>query len=316
MSLEERSVEAGCSNGGKLFAATLAPINLKAPNLAKEWNTWHTQFKIFLRASDLESQPNERKVALLLHHLGSKSLDIFNSFNLDVDVVEYDDLVSKMQSYFVPQSNIVMERHTFFTYKQQEEQTLDEFVTVLKNLSLNCEFKELRTQLVRDIFICGLNSKHSFIRERLLTEDGITLEKAVMLAKNMETARINSSLLQNDDGVDGLVNIIRKCPKTHRESSINNYNSRYENNNNNHNMESKNCTKCGLVHKMKCPAEGIKCHACGKMNHFARMCVNKKKFVNQMLADEDTDDEDLFLGAVIEESKKAKEWNVEEHRLM
>lgn len=106
----------------------------------------------------------------MLHHLGSKSLEILNSFDFDIDTVKYDDLVSKMSTFFIPQINIVMERHKFFTNKQQEEQTVDEFVTVLKNLSLNFEFKDLRDALIRDIFICGLAPELANIRERLLTE--------------------------------------------------------------------------------------------------------------------------------------------------
>ena len=66
MSLEKQK-----PSSTQLFAATLQPMNLRAPNLAKECKMWHTQFKIFLRASDLESQPDTRKVALMLHHLGS-----------------------------------------------------------------------------------------------------------------------------------------------------------------------------------------------------------------------------------------------------
>ena len=38
-----------------------------------------------------------------------------------------------------------------------------------------------------------------------------------------------------------------------------------------------NCGKCGLKHKNgNCPARGSTCSACGRKNHWARMCHNKK----------------------------------------
>lgn len=58
-------------------------------------------------------------------------------------------------SHFTQKANIVMERHRFFTWKQQDGQNIDEYATILKSLSSNCEFGNMRYDLVRDIFICG-----------------------------------------------------------------------------------------------------------------------------------------------------------------
>lgn len=71
-------------------------------------------------SSSLEKQSDQRKVDLLLHHLGPESLSIFNSFNEDIDTVKYDDLIAKWTNYFVPKKNIAMERHKFFSRKQTE----------------------------------------------------------------------------------------------------------------------------------------------------------------------------------------------------
>lgn len=299
-------------SGSHFFAASLRPMNFKSPNLAKEWKTWHTKFKIFLRASNLESQSDQRKVALLLHHLGSESLDVFNSFDMDIDLVKYVDLVNKMDTFFTPQVNIVMERYKFFSCKQHEDQSIDEYVTVLKNLSLNCEFGGLREELVRDIFICGLSSKMSNVRERLLTDGNIKLEKSITIAKNMIMAKENATILQQDGGLDGVVNAVtRKATGIRYQSNYNNNSSSRSSNINNYNNGS--CKRCGQSHKNKCPADGVKCHECGRMNHFARMCFSKNKFVKQVYADNESGEEedDLFIGVVSKEAKVATEWNVE-----
>lgn len=98
-------------------AGTMASFNVKAFNVADEWKNWNKQFQIYLLATNLNAEPDKRKVALLLHHMGPAALQIFNSFNLSIDEVKYNDLVAKFDSYFIPKINLAMERHAFFFKK-------------------------------------------------------------------------------------------------------------------------------------------------------------------------------------------------------
>lgn len=119
---------------------SLEPLDAKAPNLSLEWKNWSLKFKIFMRASALESQSDARKVALLLHHIGSQSLHIVNSFNVNIDSIKYVELWQKLESYFVPKANIAMLRHKFFTRKQMSGENITQYATELQNLSIPCEF--------------------------------------------------------------------------------------------------------------------------------------------------------------------------------
>lgn len=89
-------------------ATTITPLNLKESNMCVAWKMWKNQFKIFMRASNLEQQSNQRKVALLLHHLGPDCLQVFDSFDADMDTVKYEDLVAKLDAYFIPWANVAM----------------------------------------------------------------------------------------------------------------------------------------------------------------------------------------------------------------
>ena len=59
------------------------------------------------------------------------------------------------------------------------------------------------------------------------------------------------------------------------------------------------CGRCGYVHTSKqnqCPAMGQKCHKCGKINHFAKVCKNSQKTeVNIVEENETDDDEDFYV---------------------
>lgn len=42
------------------------------------------------------------------------------------------------------------------------------------------------------------------------------------------------------------------------------------------------CKKCGGKHGSRCPAFGVKCHNCGKFNHFSKWCLTKITSTNNM----------------------------------
>ncbi|XP_036317851.1 uncharacterized protein LOC118732852 [Rhagoletis pomonella] len=200
MPTEKAQPTAECSKVVSM-ATTVTPLDLKATNLSLAWNNWKNSFKIYMRAAGLEQETDQQKVALLLHHIGPDSLLVFNSFNYDIDTVGYDELLKSFNDYFVPKVNVVVERYRFFSRKQAEEETIEEFVTVLKNLSLSCEFKTLREDLIRDIFVCGLSPRFKSVKERLLSEVDLKLDKAVAIAKNMVLAKENSAELGADNEV-------------------------------------------------------------------------------------------------------------------
>ncbi|XP_075155542.1 uncharacterized protein LOC142228895 [Haematobia irritans] len=121
--------------------------------------------------------------------MGPDALEVFNSFNLDLEAVKFEELWNKFQAYFTPKTNLAMERHNFITKKQDEDQTINQYAAVLQNLGMTCEFGDLREDLVKDIFICGLSRNFKQVKERLLSEGNITWEKALQIAKSIERAR-------------------------------------------------------------------------------------------------------------------------------
>jgi hypothetical protein len=148
-------------------------------NLSENWRLWFQKFKIYLVASGLDVASDERKIALLLHNLGEKCIEIFNSFNLSSeDSKKYDVVINKFETHFSPKKNLTVLRHKFLNRKQGPSETIDSFYTDLINLSLVCEFKEIRESLVCDVLLSGLNSSNQHVKERLFREAELNLEKA------------------------------------------------------------------------------------------------------------------------------------------
>ncbi|XP_055911526.1 uncharacterized protein K02A2.6-like [Eupeodes corollae] len=313
------------------FTTSILPLDLKSTNMPVAWKNWYAHFQIFLRASSLDSQSDQRKVALLLHHMGPESLEIFHSFDLNLDTVKFDELVERLKSYFLPKVNIAMERHKFFTRNQRVGETIDEYVTALKNLSLSCEFDTIREDLVRDIFVCGLNNNWTNIKERLLNEGNIKLQKALDIAKTLEVTKDHTKQLQQCE-LTNTINVIKRFPaKKNSNSQSNSFrsnkyshtqntqkskpNAQYNQNPNSYSSNStqKNCPRCGEHHRYRCPAIGVKCNTCKKHNHFSKMCRfnkttnSKSAYVRNVDADEgDGEDNALFLGSLEQSIKTPK----------
>ncbi|XP_072377693.1 uncharacterized protein [Diabrotica undecimpunctata] len=159
----------------------IQPLSMQG-NLAHNWGEWSINFKIFLRATGLEEENDARKVALLLHYIGTDARNIYKSFEVKMDTVTFQEVVGKFEKYCNPKKNLTVERHYFLTRVQKDGETIEDFMTSLKNLSLTCELGILKESLVCDIFIFVLNPKYHPIKQKLLQEVDLKIEKVLQTA--------------------------------------------------------------------------------------------------------------------------------------
>lgn len=100
-------------------------------------------------------------------------------------------MIKNFENYFVPKKNKTFFRHQFFTRNQQSGETIDQFVTDLKNKSKDCAFGTLREELIKDRLVCGILDTH--MKERLLRVDDLTLDPAldiICCEKEKELSRL------------------------------------------------------------------------------------------------------------------------------
>ncbi|KAL4711024.1 hypothetical protein ACJJTC_017989 [Scirpophaga incertulas] len=295
------------------------PMNTKASNLPLEWKNWLMKFNIYLKAYSLDKEPDDRQVAILLHFMGQDCLTIFNSFNFDVNTVKLEELTKKFTHYFSPKVNITMERHKLFNRKQRLHEDLDNYVTDLRNIALQCNFGNLHDSLLKDIFSWNLNDSNYYIKEKLLQEMPKTLDAAINIAKSLEMSREQAKIFTSSEHP-----VIGKVSQSYSSQSRSPSHSKSQSQSRSHsparnysqakspsqswnNMSNSNssasgrvnnniCHKCGQVHRTRCPAQGVKCTRCGKFNHYARMCRNKT--VNVVLDTSYTEENSMFMGSI------------------
>ena len=136
--------------------------------------------------------------------------------------------------------------------------------------SKTCEFLTLRDSLIKDRIVLGIISQR--VKERLLSEDDLTLQKAMQICQAAEATERQLNKLDTEV----TVNYCRgKGPQfVERKKQYNKH--KYSENKQNKTLEG-HCGKCGGKHEpRKCPTYGRKCNKCSKFNHFARYCTNNK----------------------------------------
>ena len=90
--------------------------------------------------------------------IGEEANEIYITFQFvtEEDRIKLDVLKSKFEEYVNPRKNTVFERYRFWEYKQQEGETIDQFITELKTHAKSCEFGDQHDSMIRDRIVFGV----------------------------------------------------------------------------------------------------------------------------------------------------------------
>lgn len=90
-------------------------------------------------------------------------------------------VLEQFEQYCNPRKKVVLERHQFWQITQKDSETVDQFVTRLKNRVKSCEYSLLVDDIVREEFVFSIQDLQ--VKERLLREEKLTLEKAISMVR-------------------------------------------------------------------------------------------------------------------------------------
>ena len=235
-------------------------------NVAERWKQRKEEFEWYLVATESDTKPEKVRAGILLHCLGPKGKEIYNTFTFDTaeDRVKYTKIKEKLEAYCVPRINLTLQRFKFLTYRQGGE-TFDEFVTELKKLSSTCELDTLRDSLIRDMIIIGTGDRK--LQERLLRKTDITLDDAIKEGQTPEATK--KEVLNSSDKGNLHTDEVKFRPKFkhigNKMEEVRSKKVEYKSN------LIKNCQFCPYQHQRgKCPAYRKTCIVCKGLGHFAK----------------------------------------------
>ena len=124
-----------------------SPFDFKTPD---DWPRWKRRFEQFRVASGLSQDDASKQVNTLLYCLGEEAEDVLASTNPSREETQaYDAVMLKFDSFFKIRKNVIFERARFNRRKQLEGESAEQYITHLYQLAENCDYGELKSEMIR-----------------------------------------------------------------------------------------------------------------------------------------------------------------------
>ena len=94
---------------------------------------------------------------------------------------QYEAILSKYDVFFRVRKNVIIERAKFNRHSQFLDEPAEQFIASLYNLAADCNFGDLKDQLIRDRIVVGI--RNQALSEQLQSDPELTLEKAKTLVR-------------------------------------------------------------------------------------------------------------------------------------
>ena len=261
----------------------MASLNLRAPaafNFSKpeEWRKWKTRFEQFRLASGLSAESEERQVSSLMYCMGEDAEEVLATTNITAEQKkEYRQVVQKFDEYFKVRKNLVYKRASFNLAHQVADESAEQFITRFHQLAENCEFGDLKNEMIRDRLVIGIRDGQ--LSERLQMESDLTLQKAEKLVRQRAAVSQQQQALktpvENKPQLESIKQQ-RRAIKT-RQPRLPPPQKRSAPSQPRAHAEIPKCRRCGKSShpRQHCPARDAICHRCKRQGHYATQCLSK-----------------------------------------
>ena len=93
--------------------------------------------------------------------------------------------MANFDSFFNVRKNVIIEHTKFNKRSQLPGKPVEQFVASLYNLAVDCNFGEVKDELIRDRIVVGI--RDASLSKRLQMDPELTLEKAKTVVRLRET---------------------------------------------------------------------------------------------------------------------------------
>ena len=267
----------------------VSPMDFSAQNLSAAWDAFKDQFEVFILAKGIWDKPEKVQIANLLMKMGAESVPISKQFiwatetktegsppatTTTTEEQTLKKVIAKFDAHFRPVKNVILERVQFNQLCQLQGQSVHDYITSVRTHADNCDYGDMKDELVRDKIVVGL--KDPELRMYLINLDqeltlDVCIRKSkqwVMQQKGLADIKPSCPVGQDVDAVESTGaagGAFRRAqfqkPKTASGSA----------------SECRTCGRASHRQGSVCPAVkyNMKCHNCSKSGHYSRVCSVK-----------------------------------------
>ncbi|XP_055527046.1 uncharacterized protein LOC129719680 [Wyeomyia smithii] len=241
-------------------------LDLSSKTLPEDFADFRQAWDIYVIAAEIIEKSDMIKVALLKNFLGTDTVKVLNTLLAAEAQATPAAILTALEGYCLPQVNGTYERYIFNTAMQQEEEDINKFVTRLRKLAKTWYYGQLKNSLIRDQIVVGIRSDDT--RKALLKMANLDLTEAIDTCRAQKLVEDRMAMMK-----------IKEEPRDSETSAEViakvNINTRKK-----YDTSGEVCKFCGRKdHKIgdreSCPANGVTCRKCLKLNHYARVCRAK-----------------------------------------
>ena len=295
-------------------AANDHPVaGIKAPkgfstegNVSANWKLFKQKWTNYSIVVGMSKRSAEFQRASFLNALTDDALRVYNGFKFenDEDNRTVADIIKAFDDYAVGETNVTYERFVFHKRKQGDSESVDNFISALRELVKTCDFCEkCVSSIVRDQIVLGVNSTD--LQDQLLKVQNISLNDCVTQCKVHENATSQSKEFRAESEAVHKVSSNSKGarPKQRfKDKKVSKSSSSFSKDKEDSQSvrDCKFCTSRHVMQRELCPAYNKVCSKCKGRGHFAAKCKASKRRVNAiaMGLDPESSDSDCDFESV------------------
>uniref|UniRef100_T1H9E4 CCHC-type domain-containing protein n=1 Tax=Rhodnius prolixus TaxID=13249 RepID=T1H9E4_RHOPR len=214
----------------------------------------------------------------------------------------FEECSKFLLSHYAPSTRVIAETFKFHSRYQQKDETLSDFISALKQLSIKCEFNNSLDRALRDQLVVGLYDK-PMVNRLLLEDNSLTFDKACQIVLDMESASQSASKIVSNQFRPGEVYTVNSASEV-KKSEYGRFSSagqsRHSRSLYSHRPRGRSassgrsqkrsvspiqtrqkergrCKQCFFKHQPEnCPSRSWVCYSCGKKGHTSKFCGNER----------------------------------------
>ncbi|XP_078309584.1 uncharacterized protein LOC144617972 [Crassostrea virginica] len=176
--------------------------------IASKWKRWRRAFELYATGKGIEDAAQAK--ALLLHTAGMDVQDIFFTLPEGTGENVYAKALNALDKYFEPQANVPYERSVFRNMAQFSHETVEQYITRLRQRAETCEFgnRDAIDERIRDQIIDKC-VRHNLRRKLLEKGRDLTLNHVREIARAMEDSERQATSIESQVPTQG--SSVNKC---------------------------------------------------------------------------------------------------------